>query len=52
MQEVTAHRAKGARLSTIGLAVLLLMALVDCANPARPSSSCSGRTGAVGTPLC
>ena len=36
MQDATAQRAKGARLSTIGLAVLLLVALVGCANPARP----------------
>ena len=36
MQDATAHRAKGARLSAIGLAVLLLVALVGCANPARP----------------
>ena len=36
MQDATAQRAKAARLSTIGLAVLLLAALVGCANPARP----------------
>ena len=36
MHDAITRRAKGARLSTIGLAVLLLVALAGCANPARP----------------
>ena len=36
MQDATAQHAKGARLSTIGLALLLLSVVSGCANPARP----------------
>lgn len=36
MQHATSYHAKGVRLSALGLAVLLLVALAGCANPARP----------------
>lgn len=36
MQDATRHRERGAGLSIVGLAVLLLTALAGCANPARP----------------
>lgn len=36
MQHATSYHAKGARLSALGLAVLLLLVVSGCANPARP----------------
>ena len=50
MQHATSYHAKGVRLSALGLAVLLLLVVSGCANPARPDKMAveAGARGGVG----